>query len=269
MCESLNEVYDTFITDKINEQLINNTEELNRELIKKIPLTHSYTNSVNIAVGRQRTGKTFSILKEIIKISSVHPETHLLIYVNQSGSPNADSTMTALNKLVKVPIVYVSEDEFIPLIKNIIAYKELYNTIKDQHLEERIADEQQAELFETLHINDYSRQWLHTLILLEDCAKSKLLTNEKSYVNQLMTKCGHIQCSFFLAIQYWKALNANIKANVSSIFIFAGFSRQQLSYILYQTNLPYSLSEIYDKYKLLNGHDKMIVDSYGGEVSFE
>lgn len=269
MCESLNEVYDSYINDQINEQLNNSTKELNRELINKIPLTHSYTNSVNIAVGRQRTGKTFSILKEIIKISSVHPETHLLIYVNQSGSPTADSTMTALSKLIKVPIVYVSEDEFIPLIKNILIYKELYNTIKDQHLEERIDDNQQADLFETLHINDYSRQWLHTLILLEDCAKSKLLTNEKSYVNQLMTKCGHIQSSFFLAVQYWKALNANIKANVSTIFIFAGFSRQQLSYILYQSNLPYTLNEIYNKYKLLSGHDKMIIDSYGGNVTIE
>ena len=265
--DSLNSVYDSYITDQINEQLNNCEEQLDRELIKPIPLTNCYTNSVNIAVGRQRTGKTYSIIKEIIKISNVHPETHLLIYVNQTGR-KGDDTMEAMKTLIKCPVIYVSESEFIPTIQNIMRWKELYNTIKDEGIENEIVDEQRDELFEVLRINDFNRQWLHTLILLEDCAKSKLLTNEKSFTNQLLTKCGHIQCSFFLAVQYWKALNSNIKANASTIFIFAGFSRQQLSFILYQTNIPYSMNEIYERYKELKGHEKMIADSYGGNLTF-
>jgi hypothetical protein len=54
---SFDEVYDSYISDRINEQLNNKSEELDRELIKPIRLTNCYTNSVNIAVGRQRTGK--------------------------------------------------------------------------------------------------------------------------------------------------------------------------------------------------------------------
>ena len=264
---SFDEVYDSYISDRINEQLNNKSEELDRELIKPIRLTNCYTNSVNIAVGRQRTGKTYTIIKEIIKITNVHPETHLMLYVNQTGR-RQDDTMEAMKTLIKCDVVYVSENDFVPLIQEILRWKELYNTIKDQHLEDEIIDEQKEQLFNVLHINDFSRRWLHTLILLEDCAKSKLLTNEKSFTNQLLTKCGHIQCSFFLAIQYWKALNSNIKANVSTVFVFAGFSRQQLSYILYQTNLPYSFNEIFERYKQLSGHQKMIVDSYNGNLTF-
>ena len=65
----------------------------------------------------------------------------------------------------------------------------MYNTIKDRQIENEIIDEQRDELFEVLRINDYSRRWLHTLVLLEDCAKLKLLINEKSFTNQLLTKC--------------------------------------------------------------------------------
>ena len=264
---SFDEVYDSYINDRIEEKLNNNREELDRELIKPIRLTNCYTNSVNIAVGRQRTGKTYTIIKEIIKICNVHPETHLFIYVNQSGRCQ-DDTMEAMKSLIKCDVVYVSENDFVDFIQEILRWKELYNTIKDQHLEDEIIDEQKQQLFDILHINDFDSRRLPTLILLEDCAKSKLLTNEKSFTNQLLTKCGHIQCSFFLAVQYWKALNSNIKANVSTIFIFAGFSRQQLAYILYQTNLPYSFNEIYEQYKHLTNHEKMIVDSYGGNLRF-
>ena len=52
MDNSLNSVYDSYITDQINEQLNNCEEQLDRELIKPIRLTNCYTNSVNIAVGR-------------------------------------------------------------------------------------------------------------------------------------------------------------------------------------------------------------------------
>lgn len=77
------EVYDSYISDRIEEQLNGNREKLDRELIKPIILANCYTN--NIAIGHQLTGKTFLIIKEIIKISSVHTETHLLLYVNQTG----------------------------------------------------------------------------------------------------------------------------------------------------------------------------------------
>ena len=38
-----------------------------------------------------------------MKISNVHPETHLLIYVNQTGR-RGDDTMEAMKTLIKCPI---------------------------------------------------------------------------------------------------------------------------------------------------------------------
>ena len=50
---------------KISQQ---KKQRLSSALIIKIPASNSYYNSVNIAVGRQRSGKTHSIIQEIINI---------------------------------------------------------------------------------------------------------------------------------------------------------------------------------------------------------
>ncbi|EAY03860.1 hypothetical protein TVAG_443480 [Trichomonas vaginalis G3] len=148
-------------------------------------------------------------------------------------------------------------------------YKELYNTIKKQGLEDKIIDKQRDELFETLSISNFDREFLHSLIFLDDAVKSKLITNEKSYFNQLLTQCRHIQCSFFMAVQYFKALSTNIKSNLSTLFIFSGFSRQQLNVMLYQVNLPMSINELYTQYQQLGEHEKIIVDLNKGGVKFD
>lgn len=268
MNESIESLYSTYTNDRVQSQLTQNRATIERELIEKIPYTNCYRNTINIAVGRQRTGKSVSITTEIIKIAEISLETHLLVHIDRNGSQGDDS-FKALAPLIKIPIVYLSEDEAEGYIKNLLMYKDLYNTIKDEHLEDKIVDEQKEALLKVLYINDLDKKYLHTLIFCEDCAKSKYITTDNSYFNKLMIQCGHIQCSFFLAVQYWKALSTNIKANVSTIFVFAGFSRQQLGVILFQTNIPYTISQLYEKYMLLKGHDKMVVDSYGGNVGFD
>ena len=89
------------------------------------------------------------------------------------------------------------------------------------------------------------------------------------YVNNLMTKCRHMQCSFFVIIHYWKALSTNLKSNLSTIYIFNGYSKQQLSYILYQINVNASLYTLYDQYRQLSEHGKLVIDSNFSSYRFD
>ena len=141
-----------------------------------------------------------------------------------------------------------------------LEYKHTYNIIKDKHLENELPQKHMEELAENLSISDLSNEYLHTIILLED-ATQFMKSKNAEYINDLMTKCRHIQCSFFVIIHYWKALSTNLKSNLSTIYIFSGYSRQQLNYIIYQINVSASVSEIYDKYKRLTEHGKLIIDS--------
>ena len=232
---------------------------INRESLEKIPGTNTYVNSVNVFVGRQRTGKTYSAIKEIIKISRKHKETHLLVYINKDGKPN-DDTFERTKDLINCSIIYVSYEDSCQYLQQLLQYKYTYNAIKDKHLEEELSEKHKNELFENLSIEDFENEYLHTIILLED-ATQFMKSKNAEYINDLMTKCRHIQCSFFVIIHFWKALSTNLKSNLSTIYIFSGYSRQQLNYILYQINVNASLNEIFEKYKTLGNHGKIIIDS--------
>ena len=59
---------------------------ITKERLRKIPRTHTYANSLNVFVGRQRSGKSYQAIQEIIKISRVDPNAHLVVYINENGS---------------------------------------------------------------------------------------------------------------------------------------------------------------------------------------
>ena len=168
--------------------------------------------------------------------------------------------------MINIPIEYVTEDDAEQYMRKLLAYKRLYDEIKENHYENRIEEEQRDELFDVLKINDFSRDYLHTILLFNDIAKSKLFNRATNYFNQLLPICRHIQCSFFLNVQFWKSLPPEIKANATTIIIFGGFDVRQLYYIFSQVPTAWSVKEILPEYRHLNKHDKIVVDAELGEV---
>lgn len=255
----INERFDNMIERQMKKHARKNKNALDSELIQKIGCTDTYTNSISVAVGRQRSGKTRKILKEIIKITNVHKNTHMLLYVNKTGQ-KTDKTFESMKGLIKVPIVYVSQAECEERLVEIIQCKNQYNQIKKENAEDQIPEEITEELFDTLGIEDFSRPYLHTLILLDDIANSAMLAKPTSVMNSLMTQCAHINCSFFLAVQFWKGLPPSIKSQVTTIYMFGGFSREQLHYILRQITLQSPFNVVFETYKNLGYQDYMYID---------
>ena len=122
-------------SDSVDDEMLINLYEnpINREALEKIPGTNTYVNSVNVFVGRQRTGKTYTAIKEIIKITRKDPQTHLLVYVNKDGKPN-DDTFERTRDLIYCSIIYVSYDDSRDYLEKLLEYKRTYNIIKDKHL---------------------------------------------------------------------------------------------------------------------------------------
>ena len=253
----------------INFCLKKNKPKLQDELIKKIH-DHIYVqyNTLNIAVGRQRSGKTHSIIKEIIKISQVSDRTHLLIYINKEGAPS-DPTFESLKSLISIPIEYIAEKNAEKFVQDILKWKMLYNYIKENHIEDQIQDKQMNSLFKKLNIDNLNYTTLHTLIFFEDAANCKLFNRNTNYFNQLFTRLAHIQCSVFIAVQFWKSLPTEIKSNAGTVFIFPNFSKEQLRYILRQGPLPEEFDRIYEKYQQLRDKQKLIVDINSQEFTIE
>jgi hypothetical protein len=218
------------IDDMINRTLSENSEQLFREVIQKIhPDVNTYRNSINILVGKQGLGKSYSALREIIKISFVDPTAHLLLIINSTGSSN-DVTFNVLKPCFRMPVIFIKNDDAEEYVKNLLRYKDLYNKIKKDRLENLIEDEQIRELFEVLHINSLNSPFLNTIIYFEDCANNKLFKNSSSYFSHLIATCRHNGLTFFFATQFWKGVPTELKSNATTIYIFRDFSRQQLTY---------------------------------------
>ena len=233
---------------------------IHKERLRKIDNTDLYANSVNVYVGRPRSGKTFQALHDVISMVRNDPCVHMLVYINESGQID-DDTFERFEELITTPIIYVKYADYEKFLKRIAQYKNIYNRIKDTNLPlSEIPDDVRKDLFKTLCISDFSRPHLHTLIMTEDATNAKELRKADSYINDLLTRCAHTQFSFFILIHYWKALTTNIKANLSTIYIFGGYSRQQLTYMLYQMNIPASINEIAQYYSQMPRYGKLIID---------
>ena len=230
-----------------------------KERLRKIRGTNTYANSVNVYVGRPRSGKTFQALHDIISVVRNDPNVHMMVYINESGECD-DDTFERFQQLIEVPIVFVRYIDSEKFLKELLEYKNIYNKIKDGGCENEVPAAVQEELFNALHIDRWGASWLHTIILTEDATNAKCIKNQSSYINDLLTRCAHTQFSFFILIHFWKALTTNIKANLSTIYIFPGYSRQQLQYMLYQMNIPVTVKELMQVYQKLAQYQKLVID---------
>ncbi len=236
------------------------------ETMERLPYSNIYKNSVNIFCGKQNSGKTFSCLQELIKISRFSEESHLLVYINKTGE-RSDATFECIKDLIQIPIVYLSHDAAEDYLKKMIEYKHLYNEVIKHGLVEELPKDVREEMLTGLNIKDFGKPYLHTLVLLDDTAQSSLISRDNSYMNQLLTQCRHIQCSFFMCVQYWKSINANTKSNVSTVYLFSGYSKQQLNYIFYQLSLSIPIEEVYEMYTSLGSHEALVLDTLSNNVS--
>ena len=254
--------------DELAKICINNNKNAvdNASIGRIHPNIHIYYNSVNIFVGPQGSGKTYSAMTEIIKISKVDPYAHLLVYFSKEGANTYDPTVESLKILLDVDIVYVRYDEAVDFVKKLLAYKALYDEIKNGHLESKIEQSQVDELYEVLHIKSLSAPILHTMFLFDDVSNNILFKQDSSYCNSLVSICRKIHTSFFMTIQYWKGVSPNIKANVTSAFIFGRFSKQQFRYICSQIATSIPFDELYSRYSQLNASDKLIINNRTNEV---
>lgn len=265
----------SFVRSRVKAVLQDQRQMLSGAAIQEIhPDINVKFNSVNVIVGKQSLGKTVIAIEEIIKIAILGTH-HMLIYVTKNGDEN-DLSFQALKKLILMPIVIVSEANAKEYIQTLIDYKNLYYQIKREHLEDRIVDEQKQEIFEYLHINDFDREFLHTLVLFDDISNNKLFSNEEGFFPQQIRRCRHTHISYFLLIQGWKGIKPFVKNEITTLFIFPCYNRQQLRFIYSQSASNLDFEEFFELYRGMvqyknknpDSHPYMVIQvTTGGDTS--
>jgi hypothetical protein len=167
---------------------------------------------------------------------------------------------------MQIPVIFFSYGDAEERVNKVLEYKKLYNTVKRDHLENDIEDDQVQEIYNTLSITDFHKPFLNTVIYFEDCVNNQLFKKPTNYFPQLVAKCRHNGLILFFAVQYWKGLPTELKANASTIYIFRDFSKQQILYIFHQTPLKHNLYHVYETYQRLRGHERLVIDAIKGQI---
>ena len=63
-----------------------------------------------------------------------------------------------------------------------------------------------------------------------------------------------------MCIHVWKSINPSLKTQITSIYLFPGYSRQQVNYIYNQICLDMKFEEFYDLYVSIPQQHKLIID---------
>ena len=255
----------SIVKQQVNESLTNAMKNRNGNLINELHKDISVRlNSVNVIVGKQSSGKTVVALEEIIKISRLDKDSerfHLIIYVTKNGDEN-DVSFQALKELITIPHVTVSEADVTDYMKELVSAKNLYYKIRRESLEDKIDDDQKEDLFEFLHVNDFEKEFLHTIVLFDDISNSKLFRDSGSYFSQMIRRCRHTNISYFLLIQGFKGLPTHVKNEITTLFIFPCFNSQQISYIYTQSGSNLSRDEFKNMYAQLCSYKQSHPDSH-------
>ena len=265
-----------------------NEKEIEGSLIKPLSTDYPFsTNGIYFLIGKPGSGKTYWLWKHIMITEKLfkHPYYNKIIFCSTSGK--ADKTSEVLSKNIKTKINYVSEDELMNYLKKHIKRKTKYYAMVKHVLSKlKETSEEMARLINKHSLFDiedriaYISNKLvkynttaypyHTLIILDDCAGSDLLKNGNSEFIRLLTKTRHYNLTCIMAFQTLRFVHLNAKRMATDIICYSGFSKEDFSSLLMQTNNNLDVKSTVNEYLQHDDpHDKFIMNITAGEYYFE
>ena len=212
--------------------------------------------SINLLVGKPGTSKTTSICEELIKLSAINiPEIHLIIWVNNTGS---DQTLNTLKDYIKIPIKQIDYQDFDRIYPQFLQLKDDYNKMIRGEIPK------DNSILEPLCLSNFINKPLETVIVLDDAVN--ILKETDSYLAKSLYKTRHTNCIFFIVIQIWKGITAQLKSIINSVWVFGGFSTQILHHIYNQITTDLSFDDFKSMYNQVQKYQKLICDNYSGNI---
>jgi hypothetical protein len=222
-------------------------------------------NSINLLIGGKGSGKTWNLFREAIKLSALQHAYTQLIYVTDK---TFDDTYMKMKGLIKIPVIQIKYEEADDYLTKLVEAKEVYHEIVMRNIEYQLEDDYRNELLEKLDIKDFKHKYVHTIILYDDAAE--LFMNRKEKKFRMLLQNRQPKLTYFLCIQDPVYIDASIKSNLDTAWLFGGLSPQKLNYILQQLNSPMDKQELISKYNQLTRNQAIIFDysSTGTKIKF-
>lgn len=219
------------VLNQIFEQQRENNTNLHNTISVIHPQIQFRYNSLNMCLGKQGTGKTTFMLTELIKLSELPDCIYdKIIYITNGDTD--DLTFKALKMMIKIPIMGLNFNDATRELTN------YFNTRED-----------------TTH---------HTFVIIEDA--SFLLMKDNPIWTDWVCKLRHLRMTIWINLHVWRSISTMIKTQITTLFIFKGFSREQLSHMYKQSCVDAEFKTVMCMYSLLNDREKLKLCNSDGKM---
>jgi hypothetical protein len=212
-------------SNKINNilQNIDKTEQLQSSIH---PDLNFKRNSINILISRRGVGKTFAVMKELIKLSELPDCGGYTQFIYVSDKMN-DSTVNELIKLIKLKTRVVKYEDAFSVLNDIRESKTAYEQVITNKLENSLTPTSRQNILKTLDVDNFVENVPHSLILFDDAINLFKETKLKNLKN-LLFQNRQPRFTIFICLQDIFSIPPQIKRNADSVWIFTGFTDKSM-----------------------------------------
>jgi hypothetical protein len=214
-------------------------------------------NSINLYIGRRGSGKTYNVMRELIKLSHL-PGYNLFVYITDMTS---DKTVNEMLSLIKLKVKVVSYKDAVKFVPDLISAKDAYDQVIEKGLRNAITEECKDDLFASVDIDRWTNITPCTVILYDDAINSFKQTHNKPLLD-LLFQNRQPKITYFLCMQDGFALPPQIKRNLDSCMLFGGFTDKMAIQNLFRqlNSSTVENRELQNIYDSLGNRDALLFD---------
>lgn len=191
------------------------------------PQCNIFYNSLNVCIGKPGTGKTCFLMMELMKIAQIQHKYRDVVYISHTDGA-LDKTFEALKDAIGLQVYGVDFWKATPQL--------------DQYFKKKMAD-----------LNDTS----HTMVIVEDA--TFLFSKPSEMWMNWIIRLRHLRCTLWLNVHQWKSLHMFVRSQITTLFIFPGYSALEVSNIFRQLVTPIAYKDFIGRYMGIQGRQVVFI----------
>ncbi|GHU18839.1 hypothetical protein FACS189472_07740 [Alphaproteobacteria bacterium] len=221
------------LTEYVNSKIHRVIEKVDKsEQLQSVidPELNFRRNSINLYIGRRGSGKTFNVLRELIKLSQLPDRGGFNSFIYCTDKTN-DSTVKDLLPLIKLKTRIVSYADMLTFMKGLIDAKMAYEQIIEKNLTTEVTDRCKKDLLKAVDVTHFGDRTPGTVVLYDDAINIFKSMKNKPLLD-LLHQNRQPKITYFLCMQDGFALPPQVKRNLDTCILFGGFNYSQMLNIL-------------------------------------
>jgi hypothetical protein len=259
------------LTDKANIKMKKNIENIDKRY-QNISFIHKdlnfRRNSLNILIGKRDSGKTYNVIREIIKLCLLPDNEGYTTFVIISNKNN-DSTINEQKDNIRLKIIETDYDNAINTLNELTEGKTAYDQVISNNLDNKITESSKKKILDVCGDNQFYNKVPCTIILFDD-AINILKLNKYSSLLDVLFRNRQPRFTIFICAQDFFGIPPKIRRNVDGFWLFGGFKDKTLfKRILGEVYEEGKNTKMQDKYwglyNQLTNRDALYIDTQNSE----